>query len=87
MEDKYRFKIDSTLGSSRVILNKVRLQKLLNIYEIEQSKFQWIKIMQDNILRITDQINQSIQNLLQDLLNVADAEKWENKQSHIDEFR
>jgi hypothetical protein len=65
----------------------MKLEKILNIYEIEQSKFEWIKVMEESVTSISDQISSSLKHLLRDLMNVANAEKWEFKESHIDELK
>lgn len=40
--------------------------------------------MEKSVLDISEQISNSIKFLLQDLMNVANAEKWEFKDLHVD---
>ena len=35
IEEKYRFRVEEALGSGHIILDKMRLEKLLSIFQIE----------------------------------------------------
>ncbi len=45
VKEKYRFNVEKTIGSSKVILDTMKLEKLMHIYDIEESQFGWIRAM------------------------------------------
>jgi hypothetical protein len=61
IQEKYKLSALDSLESQRQLADKVIVgprvaEKLIRIYEIEQKKYEWIKVMEDSVLKIIEEI-------------------------------
>lgn len=61
IQEKYKLSTIDSLESQRQLVDKVIVgprvaEKLIRIYEVEQKKYEWIKVMEDSVLKIVEEI-------------------------------